>query len=1075
MSTKLGTLTLDLIAKIGSFTEPMKKAGDTAQRETKRIESSVSSASKAIAGLGAAALAGLTVGSVINMADEYTQMAARIRNATTDTAEYDMVQKRLLETANGTYRSLSEAQEVYLSLAGGMKSLGKTTEQTLNVADSLSYAFVANAARADQAQSAMDALNKSMAKGKIDADAWISIVSAADNVIADMAKVTGKTEAEIRQLGATGKIALSDLLTTLEVTKDANQALADNMENSLADGLQKVRNSFSAFVGEINVTYGVTSKMAGALSILADNLNVVATAGAVVAVAMGSRMVVEFGKASAAMLANTIATRNKVLADYERAKADLAATAAMVQSMGPMNAQTAAMMSNAAAAYQKAAAAKAATLSMGALATAGRGALALFGGPIGLGLTVATVAASYLLMRDNTDKSTESLRANNQTVADAVQKYKELGEVKQREQLVVEKEQLAALNDEYDNAATKLITYSLKVARHSDMTREQAREVSALTLQYKSGAITLEDFSRSINSNKNITKQAKNEFNLFAGSVKTAGDEAGKQNSLIAQLESTLHGVANGGDAAAGGIRNATNALSEFAEKARQAGVVAKATNTLIAKGYNPKVAADLAELAVKNGQVSREEAAAILFKNREQEKLNKTVEAYNKTHATSAVRSRTRTAAAREETKAQNELNRTLEEQKRNREQISKAYASDFQNMVWNEKEQQDLVKGSGFSTTEQTKYLALVQKRFNAESAEYFKALNLELNQYKWSEERKLEYAYQMDREIAENDVKIADEVRVAKLKFLDEQYAIERKMLRIAQSKQLLEAKRHWMMASDYAKEYYALVREEILNTAEYSPEMKQSLVKEANFNQGLESNAEREQVWGDYKSMMGLDKSPYQQDMDLLAEARAQMLITEEEYQNARLQLQAKSTASYMEGMLGGFASLVDENSKTYAVLFAAQKAFAVAQAMLNIPAAYSKAYDAVVGTPYIGPYIAPAIGAAAAALQVAQAASIRSVNITGMAHNGIDNIPKEGTWLLDGGERVLNPQQNKDLTNYLSQAQSNSSSQQSTPQNLQINNILDPSIVGDFMGTSSGTKTFMNFIKNNRSSIKAVIG
>ncbi|RMT99383.1 Lambda family phage tail tape measure protein [Pseudomonas syringae pv. coriandricola] len=37
---------------------------------------------------------------------------------------------------------------------------------------------------------------------------------------------------------------------------------------------------------------------------------------------------------------------------------------------------------------------------------------------------------------------------------------------------------------------------------------------------------------------------------------------------------------------------------------------------------------------------------------------------------------------------------------------------------------------------------------------------------------------------------------------------------------------------------------------------------------------------------------------------------------------------------------------------------------------------------------------------------------------GMAHNGIDNIPKEGTWLLDRGERVLNPNQNRDLTNYL---------------------------------------------------------
>lgn len=40
---------------------------------------------------------------------------------------------------------------------------------------------------------------------------------------------------------------------------------------------------------------------------------------------------------------------------------------------------------------------------------------------------------------------------------------------------------------------------------------------------------------------------------------------------------------------------------------------------------------------------------------------------------------------------------------------------------------------------------------------------------------------------------------------------------------------------------------------------------------------------------------------------------------------------------------------------------------------------------------------------------------------GMAHNGLDNIPREGTWLLDGGERVLNPNQNRDLTQYLRNA------------------------------------------------------
>lgn len=1057
MSTKLGTLTLDLIAKIGSFTEPMKKAGDTAQRETKRIESSVSSASKAIAGLGAAALAGLTVGSVISMADEYTQMAARIRNATADTAEYDMVQKRLLETANGTYRSLSEAQEVYLSLAGGMKSLGKTTEETLNVADSLSYAFVANAARADQAQSAMDALNKSMAKGKIDADAWISIVSAADNVIADMAKVTGKTEAEIRQLGATGKIALSDLLTTLEVTKDANQALADNMENSLADGLQKVRNSFSAFVGEINVTYGVTSKMAGALSILADNLNVVATAGAVVAVAIGSRMVVEFGKTNAAMLANTIATRNKVLADYERAKADLAATAAMVQSMGPMNAQTAAMMSNAAAAYQKAAAAKAAALSMGTLATAGRGALALFGGPIGLGLTVATVAASYLLMRDNTDKSTESLRANNQTVADAVQKYKELGEVKQREQLVVEKEQLAALNNEYDNAASKLVSYSLKVARHSDMTREQAREVSALTLQYKSGAITLEDFSRSINSNKNITQQAKDEFNLFAGSVKTAGDEAGKQNSLIAQLESTLYGVANGGDAAAGGIRNATNALSEFAEKARQAGAVAKTTNTIISKGYSPKVAADLAELAVKNGKVTREEAAAIIFKHREQEKLNKTVEAYNKAHSTSTARSRTRTVAATAEAKAQRELNKQLEEQKR----IVFEYSTGEDQQKLALKDEIKRLNSAGMG-----QYVPLAEARYAEQKKLAEMQFAWELTEHRYTEDEKLRYSFNIKEQEILADEKLTQEQQKQKLQALREQFKVESNEFRISEQKQLLEAKRNWMTAGEYAREYYALVREEILNTASYSPATKQALLQQAASDENIEQSYERDSAIEDYRDVMGYGENPLERQFEVLQKMRELDLLNEEAYQNAKLELQAKSTASYMEGMLGGFASLVDENSKTYAVLFAAQKAFAVAQAMLNIPAAYSKAYDAVVGTPFVGPYIAPAVGAAAAALQVAQAASIKSVGLTGMAHDGINNIPKEGTWLLDGGERVLNPEQNKDLTRYLSEArESNSSPNVNLNPNFVI--VDERESLGDYLFGPDGKKAFVKFFKRNQ--------
>lgn len=295
---------------------------------------------------------------------------------------------------------------------------------------------------------------------------------------------------------------------------------------------------------------------------------------------------------------------------------------------------------------------------------------------------------------------------------------------------------------------------------------------------------------------------------------------------------------------------------------------------------------------------------------------------------------------------------------------------------------------------------------------------------------------------------------------------EYQEAQKQKELSDKKQMLEASRNWMTAGEYAREYYALVREEILNTSEYSPAMKQALIQGSLSQQNLEESYERDSAIEDYRDVMGYGENPLERQFEVLQKMRELDLLNEEAYQNAKLELQAKSTASYMEGMLGGFASLVDENSKTYAVLFAAQKAFAVAQAMLNIPAAYSKAYDAVVGTPYVGPYIAPAVGAAAAALQVAQAASMKSVNLTGMAHDGIDNIPREGTWLLDGGERVLNPEQNKDLTRYLNESrESNSSPNVNLNPNFVI--VDEREKLGDYLFGPDGKKAFVKFFKQNK--------
>lgn len=361
-------------------------------------------------------------------------------------------------------------------------------------------------------------------------------------------------------------------------------------------------------------------------------------------------------------------------------------------------------------------------------------------------------------------------------------------------------------------------------------------------------------------------------------------------------------------------------------------------------------------------------------------------------------------------------EQNRLLEQQKRDREQISKAYSTDFESINANEQEDLQRILGAGFTSADQAKFTDLAKMRFEGERAEYFKSLNLELNQYKWSEEKKLEYAYQQDREIAENDIRFSGVVKEAKLKFLDEQYVYQKREQEISQAKELLQAKQQWMTVGEYAQEYYALVREEILNTPSYSPEMKNVKIKEANIQQGIGQNAERENIWDDYKSMMGLEDSPYQQDMDLLAEARAQMLITEEEYQRDRLALQVGYSGKYLGALSGMFGAMLGESSSAYQALFFAQKSFYLAQAGMNVWKSASDAYANEPGTVW------QKMGAAAlATIESGSFLSlIEAATPMGMAHDGIDNIPKEGTWLLDEGERVVDSRTNSDLKNYLAE-------------------------------------------------------
>ena len=277
------------------------------------------------------------------------------------------------------------------------------------------------------------------------------------------------------------------------------------------------------------------------------------------------------------------------------------------------------------------------------------------------------------------------------------------------------------------------------------------------------------------------------------------------------------------------------------------------------------------------------------------------------------------------------------------------------------------------------------------------------------------------------------------------LDQQRDHELKNIQLETDRRIFESRKAFMTTSEIMLEHYRLEREEIERTTKDVKE-RDAAIAASYKNEDRDYYSERDNVWGDYQNVMGVDTSAEDDRSDREAVFQAALdwkLITQEDYQRrmieserdyhrARANMQLQWGMSYVQGAAGVMAQVFGEQSTAYQAMFAMQKALAIAEVYLNAPKTYSSVLASASTIPVVGPFIAPGLAAGAVALQMAQAAMIGSVsfNPVGMAHDGIDRIPEEGSWWLNKGERVLTDQTSAKLDRTLEDVRQNNSSRNS---------------------------------------------
>lgn len=185
----------------------------------------------------------------------------------------------------------------------------------------------------------------------------------------------------------------------------------------------------------------------------------------------------------------------------------------------------------------------------------------------------------------------------------------------------------------------------------------------------------------------------------------------------------------------------------------------------------------------------------------------------------------------------------------------------------------------------------------------------------------------------------------------------------------------------------------------------------------------------------------------------------------------------NASTVFDGLAGIAQAYGGEQSKTYMALFAVSKAFSIAQATMSIATGLAKAQE--LGWP----------ANLAAMAQVASAGASIMSTISGANYSGAYDkggyipagsygiVAEKGNELVNGTliHGPANVTSRKQTAAMLNNSNSNSA-QPVAPvvnTNVRMVNVIDPSVVNDYLGSAEGEKVILNVIRNNPGVIKSV--
>ncbi|ECD7397391.1 phage tail tape measure protein [Salmonella enterica subsp. enterica serovar Westhampton] len=264
-----------------------------ASRETQRalaeVTNQINTAKSSALGMAGAFAGAFATGHLISLADEWSSVNARLKQASQSSDDFTESQRALMDISQRTGTAFSDNASLFARSAASMREYGYSSQQVLDVTEAISTGLKLSGASTSEASSVITQFSQALAQGVLRGEEFNSVNENGDRVIRALAAGMGVARKDLKAMADQGLLTADKVVPALISQLGTMRGEFESMPQTVSAATTKIENAFMAWVGGANEATGATATLVSVMNGVADNIDTVAAAAAVLASIGGAR------------------------------------------------------------------------------------------------------------------------------------------------------------------------------------------------------------------------------------------------------------------------------------------------------------------------------------------------------------------------------------------------------------------------------------------------------------------------------------------------------------------------------------------------------------------------------------------------------------------------------------------------------------------------------------------------------------------------------------------------------------------------------------------------------------------